>query len=211
MPHIILVGDSIFDNAAYVGENNPDVITQLQNVLPETWQGTLNAVDGHKVEDINSQLGKLPKDATHLILSVGGNDSLSSINILDEKVDSSAQVFDQLAKLREEFEQQYQELLKTILGFHLSTTICTIYNPNFADKMLQKRSMTALTIFNDVILTQGFKLGLPIIDLRLVFNESQDYANPIEPSMQGGQKLVNVILNVIENYDFNQQYTRIFY
>ena len=211
MPHIILLGDSIFDNAAYVGENNPDVITQLKNNLPKTWKATLKAVDGHKVQDIYSQLKILPKDSTHLVLSVGGNDALSCINIVNEKVNSSAQVFNKLANLREEFEEKYQELLQTILMFHLSTTICTIYNPNYSDPMLQRLSMTGLTVFNDTIISQGFKAGIPIIDLRLVFNESQDYANPIEPSVKGGQKIVNVILNVIKEHNFNQEYTQVFY
>ncbi|MDJ0659220.1 MAG: SGNH/GDSL hydrolase family protein [Crocosphaera sp.] len=211
MAHIILVGDSIFDNAAYVGENNPDVITQLKNHLPQTWKATLKAVDGHKVQDIYSQLKILPKDSTHLVLSVGGNDALSCSHIVNEKVNSSTQVFSQLANLREEFEEKYQELLKSMLRFHLPITICTIYHPNYSDKMLQRLAMTGLTIFNDVIIRQAFQLGLPLIDLRLVFNESQDYANPIEPSVKGGQKIVNAILNVIKEHNFNQEYTQVFY
>ena len=59
MPHIVLLGDSIFDNAAYVGEN-PDVIKQLRAKLPENWNASLNAIDGNKVDDIHAQLEKLP-------------------------------------------------------------------------------------------------------------------------------------------------------
>jgi len=39
MGHILLVGDSIFDNKAYV--NGPDVINQLRAKLPEGWKATL--------------------------------------------------------------------------------------------------------------------------------------------------------------------------
>ena len=84
MPHIVLLGDSIFDNAAYVGEN-PDVISQLKVKLPENWNASLNSVDGNKVDDVYAQLEKLPENATHLVLSVGGNDALSCIGILNEK------------------------------------------------------------------------------------------------------------------------------
>lgn len=45
MTHLILLGDSIFDNAAYVGEQ-PDVIEQLRAKLPEGWNATLKAIDG---------------------------------------------------------------------------------------------------------------------------------------------------------------------
>src|SRR3712207_2336551 len=45
MSHVVLLGDSIFDNAAYV-RGGPDVIRQLQGVLPAGWKATLRAVDG---------------------------------------------------------------------------------------------------------------------------------------------------------------------
>ena len=45
MSHIVLLGDSIFDNAAYV-RGGPDVVTQLRELLPRGWQATLAAVDG---------------------------------------------------------------------------------------------------------------------------------------------------------------------
>ncbi|MEM6404854.1 MAG: SGNH/GDSL hydrolase family protein, partial [Cyanobacteria bacterium P01_D01_bin.116] len=107
MSHIVLLGDSIFDNAAYVGEN-PDVIRQLRTKLPQNWHASLNAVDGNKVDDVYEQLEKLPEDATHLVLSIGGNDALGCIGILNEKVASSAEVFIKLANLREDFENQYR-------------------------------------------------------------------------------------------------------
>lgn len=42
MPHVALLGDSIFDNAAYVA-GGPDVAWQLRERLPEGWRATLNA------------------------------------------------------------------------------------------------------------------------------------------------------------------------
>ena len=45
MAHLCLLGDSIFDNAAYVG-GGPDVVTQLRAALPTGWKATLLAVDG---------------------------------------------------------------------------------------------------------------------------------------------------------------------
>jgi AraC-like DNA-binding protein len=42
MIHIVLLGDSIFDNAAYVA-GGPDVVRQLRDTLPSGWRATLNA------------------------------------------------------------------------------------------------------------------------------------------------------------------------
>ncbi|MEO1433218.1 MAG: SGNH/GDSL hydrolase family protein [Cyanobacteria bacterium J06633_8] len=210
MPHIVLIGDSIFDNAAYVGEN-PDVISQLRTKLPDNWNASLNAIDGNKVDNIYAQLEKLPKDATHLILSVGGNNALSCIGILNEKVASSAEVFIKLANLREDFEQQYQKLLQSILALKQQTAICTIYNPNYPESTYQRIGTTALAIFNDVIIQQAFQFGIPLIDLRLTCNEASDYANPIEPSCAGGEKIVNAIVNAVFEHNFKKRYTQVFY
>ncbi len=210
MPHIVLLGDSIFDNATYVGEN-PDVITQLRMKVPDNWNASLKAIDGNKVDDVYEQLEQLPKDVTHLVLSVGGNDALSCIGILNEKVASSAEVFIKLANLREDFEQQYQKLLQSILSLKLPTALCTIYNPNYPESTYQRIGVTALTIFNDVIIRQAFQNGIPLIDLRLTCNEASDYANPIEPSCAGGEKIVNAIVNAVLEHNFSKRYTQVFY
>lgn len=63
MKHIILLGDSIFDNSSYV-PGNPSVIEQLQSQLPTSWKATLLAVDGDVTEDVLSQTSNLPDDAS---------------------------------------------------------------------------------------------------------------------------------------------------
>ena len=210
MSHIVLLGDSIFDNAAYIGKE-PDVIAQLQAKLPENWNASLKAIDGNKVDDVYAQVENLPEDTSHLVLSIGGNNALGCIGILNEKVASSAEVFIKLANLREDFESQYQRLLQRILSLNIPTTICTIYNPNYPESTYQRIGVAALTIFNDVIIRQAFQNGIPLIDLRLTCNESADYANPIEPSNAGGEKIVNAIVNVVLEHNFNKRYSQVFY
>ncbi len=210
MPHIVLLGDSIFDNAAYVGKN-PSAIAQLQMKLPDNWNASLNAIDGNNVDDVYTQLEKLPKDATHLVLSVGGNNALSCVSILNEKVASSAEVFIKLANMREDFENQYQKLLQKIISLGIPTSICTIYNPNYPESTYQRIAVAALAIFNDVIIRQAFQNGIPLIDLRLTCNEAADYANPIEPSSAGGEKIVNAIVNAVFEHNFEKHYTQVFY
>jgi hypothetical protein len=55
MGHVVLLGDSIFDNAAYVPER-PAVIEQLRHALPKAWKATLLAIDGHVAVDVEGQL-----------------------------------------------------------------------------------------------------------------------------------------------------------
>src|SRR5437870_5637070 len=80
--HVVLLGDSIFDNARYV-PGRPPVLEQVRRGLPVGWKATLAAVDGHVVEDIaRLQLPRVPADATHLVLSIGGNDALAAGGLL---------------------------------------------------------------------------------------------------------------------------------
>ena len=55
MGHVVLLGDSIFDNARYVPDR-PPVIEQVRRGLPQGWQATLLAVDGHTSADVANQL-----------------------------------------------------------------------------------------------------------------------------------------------------------
>jgi hypothetical protein len=73
--HVVLLGDSVFDNAAYVA-GGPDVVAQLRQSLPTGWQATLSAVDGAVATDVRGQLAQMPASATHLVISAGGNDAL---------------------------------------------------------------------------------------------------------------------------------------
>src|SRR3712207_8799829 len=45
--HVVLLGDSIFDNGVYVS-GGPDVVRQLRDELPPGWQATLRAIDGDR-------------------------------------------------------------------------------------------------------------------------------------------------------------------
>jgi hypothetical protein len=209
MNHVVLLGDSIFDNAAYVG-GAPDVIKQVRAILPDEWRATLLAVDGSMTCNISRQLEKLPADATHLVLSVGGNDAINNADILQRRATSTADALNQLASAADQFEHGYNEMLRRVLSRNLPTAICTIYYPCFPDADVQRLSVTALTVFNDCIIRAAVANGLPLIDLRLICNDEADYANPIEPSEQGGEKISAVIKSLVMEHDFTQIRTVVF-
>lgn len=54
----------------------------------------------------------------------------------------------------------------------------------------------ALCLFNDVITRAAFSRGTALIDLRLICSEDGDYANPTEPSVQGGLKIARAIASL---------------
>ena len=198
MNHVVLLGDSIFDNAAYTG-GGPDVIRQLRGRLPRGWKATLGAVDGGTTGDVREQLRRLPADATHLIVSAGGNDALGHIDFLGAPARSTAEALLGLAAIAAGFERDYREMLTEVLARGLPTAICTIYHPRFPDPDLQKIAVTALMVFNDCIIRAAFLYGISLLDLRLVCTEEGDYADPIEPSARGGEKISRAIAEMLEH------------
>ncbi len=192
----MLLGDSIFDNAAYVA-GAPDVIRHVRQRLPYGSKATLAAVDGSTMRDVREQLRHLPPDVTHLIVSAGGNDALNSSDFLTAPARSTAEALLGLADIGEEFERGYLTMLAEVLAHGLPTAICTIYYPRFPEPILQRIAVAALTVFNDCIIRAAFVHGLPLLDLRLICTEEGDYANPIEPSAQGGEKIARAIVEMV--------------
>jgi hypothetical protein len=196
MTHIVLLGDSIFDNAAYV-RGQPDVIRQVQALLPQGARASLAAVDGAVTASVAQQLRRAPADATHFVVSVGGNDALGQTSIFEDQAPSIAHALNRLADIADGFRRGYRAMLDAVLGRGLPTTLCTIYDPRFPDPRLQRLAVTGLVLFNDVILREAFARGLPVIDLRLVCDSDADYANPIEPSSAGGEKIASAIVALV--------------
>ncbi|CAA9488020.1 MAG: hypothetical protein AVDCRST_MAG44-65 [uncultured Sphingomonas sp.] len=189
--HIVLLGDSIFDNAAYVG-GAPDVVRQLRRRLPGDWRASLLAVDGAVVDSVQRQLGGVPADASLLVVSVGGNDALGEAHLLERRTGSVGEGLMILVEAQSRFARRYDAMLEAVAARGLPTAVCTIYDADFPPPEGQL-IRAGLTLFNDVITRAAFARRLPLIDLRLICNEPSDYANPIEPSEQGGDKIAAAI------------------
>jgi len=198
MDHVVLLGDSIFDNAPYIG-GAPDVVRQVRRRLARGSKATLGAVDGSSTGDVRDQLRRLPADATHLIVSAGGNDALGSSDFLDAPAGSTAEALLGLADIADGFERRYHAMLREVLAYDLPTAICTVYYPRFPDTVLQKIALAGLTVFNDCIIRAAFAHGIPLLDLRFICTEEGDYANPIEPSAQGGEKIASAIVKAVQH------------
>jgi hypothetical protein len=198
--HIVLLGDSIFANGAYVG-SGPDVIEQLGKRLPLGARATLSAMDGSVTSGVRLQLQIVPEDATHFVVSAGGNDALHHAGLLSEKVSSVAEALDRLATVRDTFARDYRTMLDDVTARSLPVAVCTIYDARFPDAQQRRLASLGLTIFNDCITREASARGLALIDLRLILTADSDLANPIEPSVSGGAKIANAIAAFASDYD----------
>jgi hypothetical protein len=194
--HVVLLGDSIFDNGAYT-DGQPPVIDHLQSRLGSGWQASLCAVDGARIADLPRQLARVPSSATHLVIAIGGNDALSNMDLLATPVPSTAAALSLFDRRASQFEAEYGAAVARALGLRKPLTLCTIYNGNL-DRAQARLARVALMIFNDSILRVAFENAADVIDLRLVCSEPSDYANPIEPSGSGGRKIAQSIIAALE-------------
>ena len=149
--HVFMIGDSVFDNAAYVRSREPDVARQAATLLTNSNGVSSTARDGAVVADVRRQIANLPKHATHIVVSAGGNDALQASHVLDEPVSSMLDALAKLTNIAEAFRSGYAGLLDDVACAHLPVAVCTIYDPRFPDPRLRKGGATALSVINDAI------------------------------------------------------------
>ena len=195
--HLILLGDSIIDNNPYVRGTDLPVEKHLKKMLPD-WSIEKRAIDGSVIEDvINLQLGDLKKGSP-IALSAGGNNLLKTSGVIqDDTKMTFNQVMKTLKPVIESFEKDYEKLLNRI---HSPALCFTIYNPAFHHyddtnfmSPYQEACEVTVNIFNDIIQRLVLKKGFDVLELRALFTEKNDYANSIEPSHQGGEKIAKFI------------------
>lgn len=202
MEHIVLLGDSIFDNAPYVPAGT-EVQAQLRSLLGEAYRISLLARDGDVLADMVAQVARLqelPAPATRLVVSCGGNDVLGLAPAMQSKVGSVIEAAELLSSWQSDFRRNYRRMLNVVLSRGVPVAVATIYDgvPGLAPGL-----RTAIAPFNDVILREAAARRLPVIDLRLVCDDSADYspASPIEPSAQGGRKIAAAIAGLVTTHD----------
>ncbi|WP_084202281.1 SGNH/GDSL hydrolase family protein [Aeromonas fluvialis] len=214
---IVLLGDSIFDNSPYVntGESVSEQLAELiqkeamktaAGVNSTTTQVELLAVDGHVLADLPGQIARARAKkhfkTQRAYLSCGGNDLLgyAASGLLEINVNNIGEALSSLHQVREHFRENYRHMLNVTLRKFPMLTICTIYDgvPN-----LSSSQAVALGIFNEVILREAAECQLPVLDLRVICNQVEDYSpiSPIEPSKQGAAKIAQAILKQHNQYN----------
>ena len=194
--HLILAGDSIFDNDSYV-PGEPGVIEQLRMSLPRDWSATKVAIDGDCLAHVPAQLDDLPSHVTDIFVSAGVNDERQYVSLLEDV--SVPQYFAIVStQPLASFRSVYREMLSSVQALGLRVSVCTIYTAiPFDDLALRTYAPLAIDGFNKVILEEASEAGLFAIRLDLICDDPQDYSamSPIEPSAAGGKKIVSAILD----------------
>lgn len=207
--HIALIGDSIFDNAAYT-HGQPDVVAHLRHMVPAGTEASLLAADGSTTVDVvDKQIPRLPATVTHAAVSMGGNDAILHADALDFPVTSTQAALALFGERAARFEESYRTSLEEITRRVPYVAVCTIYNARLpgAEAALAR---VGLMMFNDAILRVAFESRLPVIDLRLVMVDEADYANALEPSSRGAEKIAMSIATALGFTSDGAEGSRIF-
>src|SRR5207302_7078460 len=124
--------------------------------------------------------------------------------ILNQSARSAAEVLGRLTDIRDEFRRGYERMLRAVAAVEKPAAVCTVYD---AIPGLDPRAVTALALFNDVILRAAFAAVVPVIDLRLVCTAAADYSglSPIEPSRAGGAKIARAVAALVAGHDFRRR------
>ena len=204
MSYITLLGDSIIDNKTYVQKGELAVLEHLENI--SEYEYTQLAFDGDTTLNVlNGQLLS-PTIATssHLVLSIGGNDLLQNLSFLyegpvDKINDAVAGVQQYIFK---PLEQRFETIIQRLSSHRANLLLCTVYEGDlgrtdeFRDVLDSSKIM--VSSFNDTVYKTASKYNADVLELRHIFTSPEDYANPIEPSHIGGEKLAQAITDWIQ-------------
>ena len=221
--NILLLGDSIIDNGSYVHDGELDVATHLKKLYSDQPDVTItnNAVDGDTMYNIEYNHLDTPEveEASHIIVSIGGNDLLHNISFLQttselskvmgkdarigkwgrrELNPSRNKVFEETYfEIIKPFTKQYETIVANLSSHRANLLLCTVYEGDLADSDefsdVNNSSKTMVSIFNDIVYRTANKYCADVLELRDIFVRPEDYANPIEPSHTGGGKLAKAI------------------
>ena len=220
-PQIYLLGDSIFDNERYLDNGQLSVAAQIHKKYRYIWQYNGNnsrnwrnqpsvidhgSEDGTTAETFANKEPEIKIKKTNyyfslsepqprmrmFFLSLGMNDILHfmrEIKTLDlfQKYNPGEILFER----KMDFEKAYEKIMQTIIHYsYWIPSICTIY-----DGVVEDRSLFSIiqSMFNDVIYKIGYRHSVPVIELRQIFTDQDDYTNFVEPSEKGGEKLAGKI------------------
>jgi hypothetical protein len=188
MQTLVLLGDSILDNNPYV-RPAPDTATHLRSLLGIGWTVELLAQDGSTIADIPIQLKQLPHPTTCAILSVGGNDAIEHIGLLDRSASRAADILEPLVSIGETFRRRYDDVVASISSKVVRLILCTIYEPPLIDSQTARLARVPLAILNDQIIRTAAERRLDVLELRAVCTSPDDFVKEIEPSPQGARKI----------------------
>ena len=158
-------------------------------------------------------------------MSIGGNDLLHNISFLQmtsklpevmgkdarigkwgarELNPSRNKVFEETYfEIIKPMQQEYESVVANLSNYRAKLLLCTVYEGDLVDSDEYSdviySSKTMLSIFNDLVYRTAQKYNAEVLELRDIFVSPEDYANPIEPSHIGGEKLAKAIKGWVDS------------
>jgi len=200
--YVSLLGDSIIDNKVYVGQGGLSVTEHLKHNSSSNF--TMIAVDGDTTEDVlDNQLDNLKEPVSHIVLSIGGNDLLQNLHLLEDETSGMKFALEKCSELVDEIQENYIKILERLLQYDAKVLLCTVYEGDLNSDVLlaeyDKAGQAMLKMHNDTVYYLASKFDVDVLELRNIFTNKKDYANPIEPSHIGGEKLAKAIIQWMKN------------
>ena len=205
MNRVVLFGDSIIDNKTYVSHGEFSVLEHLENI--SNYEYIQVDYDGHTTFDVQNKqlhLSTIEKPS-HIVLSVGGNDLLQNLSYLSNGPISNVNeaVTGIQQHIFEPLKQRFETIIEELSSQRANLLICTVYEGDLGRtdefKDVLDSSKIMVSSFNDIVYKTAKKYNADVLELREIFISSDDYANPIEPSHIGGEKLAKSIVEWIKN------------
>jgi hypothetical protein len=187
---IILLGDSIFHNDAYVSDGK-----SVNKTLLEITNGkTISlAADHSKIVDIYHQVLKIPDNlnssSTTIFLSAGGNDILT--HYVDDNNDTTNR------SILGTMFAAYKNLIKSIKNKipDANIVLLDIYYP---ENLTYKQYHPIIKEWNEMIYNYASESKnniTRVLKISGILTKSDDFTLGIEPSSIGSQKLVEAIMS----------------
>jgi hypothetical protein len=185
----ILLGDSIFENDAYVSDGK-----SVDNLLLERTNGkTISlAVDHSKIVDIYDQVLKIPDNlnssSTTIFLSAGGND------ILTHYVDDNNDLTNK--NILGTMFAAYKKLIKSIRN-KISNANIVLLDIYYPENLTYKQYHPIIKEWNEKIYNYASEPKnniKSVLKISNILTKGDDFTLGIEPSSIGSQKLVQAIL-----------------
>ena len=197
MSTIVLLGDSILDNASYT-HPEPDTTKILERLVPR-WTVQCHARDGARMADVSSQLRHLTEQPEVAVLSIGGNDAVSHIGLLQRRAVTAADILADLLRIADDFAERYEPVAAAVRERAERTVLCTIYEVQLEPAPYAKLARVPLAVLNDRIMRIAARLGVDVLDLRSICTEPSDFVLQIEPSAKGAAKIARAIAGLVDD------------
>ena len=168
---------------------------------------------GGLIHAITSQSESIPEDCSHVVVSIGGNNGLEATSVLFEGMWDGGRgevilLGERMIGLEKEYREVMTKLVAKCREKKQKVILCSVYKPCFAHFDVRPRQEAVdvgVVLFADLIHRVGRELGVAILDMRTVMDSVECFANPIEPSTIGGEKIARGIMEIVEKHDFEKE------